>query len=298
MPTVGRLIERVCARFEASDITYGHGTDNAWDEAVALVLAVTALPDHEDSLAAEVAAEGAEQILAMAERRVETRAPLAHLLGSCRYAGFEFKVDPRVIVPRSPLAFLLGEPIEALVRGDIRRVLDLCCGSGCLGIVAAHTYPDAEVTYIDLDPAAVALTEANLASHGLAARAHVMRADILAADTARAFAEAPFDLILANPPYVDAADMAALPAEYRAEPELALAAGEDGLDVMGPVLERLSEWLTPEGLFLGEVGASEAALRRRYGRWPFIWPDEETMARIGGEGVFMLRSQDLVHRVE
>lgn len=298
MTTLARLIESVCARFEAGDLAYGHGTDNPWDEAVALVLGVTRLGDDAENLGRQIEAADAARIEAIAHERIVTRAPLAHLLGRCRYAGYEFQTSPDVIVPRAPLAFLLGEPIAAELAQPVARILDICCGSGSLGIIAAHAYPQAHVTLIDIEPAAADLARRNLAEHGLAHRADVLCADALSDEIAGAFADAPFDLVLANPPYVNAEDMAALPAEYRAEPRLALAAGDDGLDVMAPLLERLPGWLTSDGLFLGEVGASAPALLQRFRDWPFVAPDDEKMAQIGGEGVFMLRSQDLARRVE
>jgi len=285
MHTVGSLIETISARFEQVPLSYGHGTDNAWDEAVALVLGISGAADDESSLGIELSAEQVSACEQAADQRIRTRQPLPYILGRCRYMGFEFEVRPGVIVPRSPIGYLLFEGLQPWLPAALNRVLDLCSGGGCLGILAAHRFPDARVTLVELDDAAVALARDNISAHGLTDRVTVLQADV----TGGLEFDNTFDLVLANPPYVDAADMRTLPAEFQAEPELALAAGVDGLSIMAPILEALPRWLSEDGLFVGEVGASSRALLAQYPDWPFIWPELPH----GGEGVFALEAARL-----
>lgn len=285
MATIGSLIETISAQFEQAQLSYGHGTDNAWDEAVALVLDISGAADDQASLGKQLSAEQAAACEQAAARRISSRQPLAYILGHCRYMGFQFLVHPGVIVPRSPIGYLLFEGLTPWLSQQVDQVLDLCCGGGCLGILAAHCFDQAQVTLVDLDDAAVALARANVQAHGLEDRVTVLQADV----TGGLQFSQRFDLIVANPPYVDAADMRTLPEEFRAEPELALAAGADGLDVMAPILNSLPNWLGHNGLFVGEVGASSRALLARYPHWPFIWPELPH----GGEGVFALEAASL-----
>lgn len=278
--TVGELIEAVYQRFDDATLSYGHGTDNPWDEAVYLVLSVTGYADDEVSLGLCVTPDERERIKALAGRRVDERAPLAHLLGECQFMGQRFFVEPGVMVPRSPIGYLLGEPLSAWVAPGITRIVDLCAGVGCLGILAAQRYPMSSVTLVELDPQAAALAIKNVALHNLNERVEVIQGDAcqwLAGETEQ------WDLILTNPPYVDAADMQTLPEEYRHEPELGLAAGEDGLALVDAFLPELAARLKPDGIFLCEVGASAPAMQRKYPDLPIHWLELSE----GGEGVFL-----------
>ena len=278
--TVGELIEAVYQRFDDATLSYGHGTDNPWDEAVYLVLSVTGYADDEVSLGLCVTPDERERIKALAGRRVDERAPLAHLLGECQFMGQRFFVEPGVMVPRSPIGYLLGEPLSAWVAPGITRIVDLCAGVGCLGILAAQRYPMSSVTLVELDPQAAALAIKNVALHNLGERVEVIQGDAcqwLAGETGQ------WDLILTNPPYVDAADMQTLPEEYRHEPELGLAAGEDGLALVDAFLPELAARLKPNGIFLCEVGASAPAMQRKYPDLPIHWLELSE----GGEGVFL-----------
>ena len=278
--TVGELIETVYQRFDDATLSYGHGTDNPWDEAVYLVLSVTGYADDEVSLGLCVTPDERERIKALAGRRVDERAPLAHLLGECQFMGQRFFVEPGVMVPRSPIGYLLGEPLSAWVAPGITRIVDLCAGVGCLGILAAQRYPMSSVTLVELDPQAAALAIKNVALHNLNERVEVIQGDAcqwLAGETEQ------WDLILTNPPYVDAADMQTLPEEYRHEPELGLAAGEDGLALVDAFLPELAARLKPDGIFLCEVGASAPAMQRKYPDLPIHWLELSE----GGEGVFL-----------
>ena len=278
--TVGELIEAVYQRFDDATLSYGHGTDNPWDEAVYLVLSVTGYDDDEVSLGLCVTSDQRERIKALAGRRVDERSPLAHLLGECQFMGQRFFVEPGVMVPRSPIGYLLGEPLSAWVAPGITRIVDLCAGVGCLGILAAQRYPMSSVTLVELDPQAAALAIKNVALHNLDERVEVIQGDAcqwLAGETGQ------WDLILTNPPYVDAADMQTLPEEYRHEPELGLAAGEDGLALVDAFLPELAARLKPNGVFLCEVGASAPAMQRKYPDLPIHW----LKLSEGGEGVFL-----------
>lgn len=278
---VGEVIESVYQRFADAPLSYGHGTDNPWDEAVHLVLSVTGYADDEGSLEQDVAPLDQERIEALTHRRIKERVPLAHLLGECQFMGQRFFVGPGVMIPRSPIGYLLGEPLEEWVPPSITRIVDLCAGVGCLGILAAQRYPQAQVTMVELEPQAAALARQNVDLHDLGGRVQVVEGD-----ACRWLAEQAdqWDLILTNPPYVSASDMQTLPSEYRHEPVLGLAAGEDGLRLVDAFLPELAERLRPEGIFLCEVGASAPAMQRKYPRLPIQWlalPE-------GGEGVFML----------
>lgn len=281
--TVGSLIEAVHDRFSHADLSYGHGTDNAWDEAVSLVLHLTGAADDRAELETGVPGAIVTDVFDVAQRRMEHRIPLPYLLGKAAYMGHEFRVRQGVIVPRSPIGYLLGERIHAWVPARVASVLDLCSGSGCLGILAAGIYTDARVTLVDNDALACDVARENIVLHDVGQRVAVHQAD------ATQWREGAYDLILCNPPYVDAQDMGVLPPEYRAEPAAGLAAGADGLAIMRAVLDALPDLLAPGGLFVGEVGASSPALLREYPTHEFIWPDLE----LGGEGVFLLEGDKL-----
>lgn len=282
--TVDELIRQLSERFTAAGLVFGHGFDSAWDEAVYLVLTVTGLPDDRSVLDRAVEDRDVARIDRLAGRRIDERIPLAYLLGRCAFAGHEFLVEPGVVVPRSPMGALIAERLEPWLPREPRRILDLCCGSGCIGITAALAFPESTVDLADLDPRAVNLARRNVALHQLEGRARVFRSDLFDALPAGAW-----DLILANPPYVDRADMASLPPEYRHEPEVGLAGGPEGLELVIRMLDALPERLRDGGTFIGEVGASAPALLARFRRTPFIWPDLPA----GGEGVFLLGRSDL-----
>ncbi len=280
--TVGDLVRQLCQRFDDAGLTFGHGYDSAWDEAVALVLAVTGLPDDRSVLAAALDPAALTRIDNLARRRIDERIPLAHLIGRSIFAGHSFLVEPGIVVPRSPIGPMIEDRFSPWLTRTPRRILDLCCGSGCIGIAAALVFPEARVDLADVDPAAVDLARRNAARLGVDSRVEVHRSDL--------FEQLPpgrWDLIVSNPPYVDRADMAALPAEYRHEPAHGLAGGDDGLDLVARMLDELPVRLAPGGTFVCEVGASVPALYRRYPRTAFLWPELPQ----GGEGVFVLSDE-------
>ena len=271
---------RDCAdRLDAAGVSYGHGTDSAWDEATALVLAVTGLPDDVASLDRELLTAQQQKTDELLERRVQERIPLPYLLGRVSFAGLDFAIEPGVVIPRSPIAELILQRFAPWLARPPERIIDLCCGSGCIGIAAALLFPDSHLTLVDIAEQAVSLSERNVVRHGLSDRTSVVRSDI--------WQDVPpgrFDLILTNPPYVDVTDMNALPPEYRHEPTLGLAGGEDGLRLVKDILAGLDDRWSEHGLLVCEVGNSAPALLRAYQELPFVWPDLEQ----GGEGVFLL----------
>jgi len=279
LTAVRALVAEVAARLETAGVVFGHGTDNAWDEAAALVLAVTGLPDESASLEAPVAPAARARAEELLVRRIGERIPLAYLLGRAHFAGLEFELERGVVIPRSPIGELILGDFAPWLTGPPADIIDLCCGSGCIGIAAAIRFADASLTLVDVDPLALQVATANVARHGLTERTRIIRSDMWNDVPAGAF-----DLILCNPPYVDAADMSTLPDEYRHEPALGLAGGDDGMALVAKLLAPLEERLASSGLLVGEVGNSAPALLRRFPRLPFIWPELEA----GGEGVFLL----------
>lgn len=280
MITVADLIQESAAALTSAGVVFGHGTDNAWDEATVLVLASADLADDEANLTVTLDDATEKDIRALLRRRIEERQPLAYLLGRWWFAGYEFLLRPGVVVPRSPISELLDNEMSPWLTRMPARILDLCSGSGCIGIAAALTWPDARVDLTELDPATAELARENVALHGLEARVSVWEGSLFEPLPA----ERRYDLILTNPPYVDAQDMATLPVEHQHEPALGLAAGVDGLDLVRPIVEMRADWLTDAGVLVCEVGMSAAALVRAYPDLPFIWPEFEE----GGEGVFIL----------
>ncbi|MCZ6643049.1 MAG: 50S ribosomal protein L3 N(5)-glutamine methyltransferase [Gammaproteobacteria bacterium] len=274
------MIDEIASRFKEKNLCYGHGTDNSWDEATALVLGVTDFPDDAAAIAEPVPIELQRQIDAMATRRIEERIPLAYLLGRTSFAGYEFLVERDVVIPRSPIGQLIIERFEPWLSAAPRNIVDVCCGSGCIGIACAHQFPGVEVLLIDNDPHALNLARRNVALHDLDDRVTVLNSDLFTSLDDRVF-----DVVVSNPPYVDAVDMRSLPSEYRYEPELGLAAGDDGLDIVDRLLAELPRRLADKGTFVCEVGGSAPALLRKYPQLPFIWPD----LLEGGEGVFLLQ---------
>jgi ribosomal protein L3 glutamine methyltransferase len=263
--TLAELIRRVEQRFASAPLFYGHGTDNAHDEATWLVLRSLGLPFDADL---EAAASSADQrrVEALAARRIDERLPVAYLLKEAWLAGQPFHVDPRVIVPRSHIAELLG----SFKRRPPRRVLDLCTGSGCLAILAARAFRQAEVDAVDISPGALAVAGKNVARYRLGRRVHPKRSDLFAA-----LRGVRYDLILTNPPYVSSAAMGRLPPEYRHEPRLALAGGADGLDLVGRILASAPSHLEPGGALICEIGDRQAAVKRRFRGVKLAWPKPE-----------------------
>lgn len=287
--TVRDVVLHLERRFRQARLYFGHGTDNARDEAAWLVASVLAIPFAElDANAGRVLSVGENRRLEeLGAQRIATRKPLAYLLHEAWFAGHKFYVDERVIVPRS----LLGEFVRERFRpwidpARVARILDLCTGSGCIAIAAALAFPQARVDAADISPDALAVAHRNVATYELDRRVELLQSDLFAALTGRRY-----DLILTNPPYVDTVDMAALPPEYRHEPQLALAAGRHGLDAIVRILAAAPDHLEPGGMLIAEVGNSHAALQKRFPKVPFVWLDSPS----GDDSVFLL-GRELIAR--
>lgn len=261
---LGELVKETARRFAAAKLHYGHGTGNANDEAAYLVLRALDLPFHAD---ARIAVDDADlrHVEKLAQRRIRERIPTAYLLKEAWLDGLPFYVDRRVIVPRSHIAGLLHSWPHR-----VRRVLDMCCGSACLAVLAARAFPLAKVDAVDISDASLAVAERNRSMHRLERRLELVRSDLFAALRGRRY-----DLILTNPPYVPQAAMRRLPREYRYEPGLALGAGEDGMDLVAGILQAAPDHLYPGGALLCEIGDNRRAFERRYPRLPVTWPRPE-----------------------
>jgi ribosomal protein L3 glutamine methyltransferase len=264
--TRGELIELVARRLAAAPLHYGHGTDNARDEAAWLVLRGIGLP-FDAELSPPVTGAQERRIDRLAERRIREKIPVAYLLKEAWLAGVPFYVDERVIVPRSHIAELFPA-LKKRLPGS-RRILDLCTGSGCLAILAAKAFPAATVDGADISPAALAVARKNVARHRLGRRVRLVRSSLFESLHGR------YDLIVSNPPYVAAPAMAALPREYRHEPRLALAGGRDGLELVARIVEQAAAHLGPGGALVCEVGESHPAARRRFRALALQWPKPE-----------------------
>ncbi len=282
---------RDCLRWAASEfhlagLFYGHGTDSAWDEAVALTLGALHLPWNVDPavLDARLLPMERERIVALVRARITTRRPLPYLLGEAWFAGLPFNVDERVLIPRSPIAELIEHGFAAWFPDEPpARVLDLCTGSGCIGIATALHLPTCEVDLSDISEEALAVARRNIGRHDVGERVRAVHSDLFAALPGR------YDLIVSNPPYVDARDLATMPAEFRHEPALALGAGDDGLEIVRRILREARAHLTDDGVLIVEVGNSDHHLEAAFPEVPFLWLEFER----GGQGVFALTAEEL-----
>jgi len=288
LSTLRDLLRFAVSRFNEAQLFFGHGSDNAWDEAVYLLLHRLHLPlDRlEPFLDATLTRDERASVLQIVERRVRERLPAAYLTNEAWLGEYRFYVDQRVIVPRSFIAELLHDQLAPWIDdpAQVAAVLDLCTGSGCLAIVAAHAFPAARVDAVDLSPEALAVAARNVSDYGLAERIRLVEGNLFAGLKGRRY-----DLIIANPPYVNAASMAELPAEYRHEPPGALASGEDGLDLTRLILAGARKHLKPGGLLVVEIGHNRQALEACFPHTPFTWL--ETTA--GDQYVFLLQRDEL-----
>ncbi|MCP5142705.1 MAG: 50S ribosomal protein L3 N(5)-glutamine methyltransferase [Gammaproteobacteria bacterium] len=285
--TVRDFLRWAASRFEEAGVFYGHGTDNAFDEAYALVIPALHLPFnlHPDYLNARLTMRERRAIVDWVQERVESRTPAAYLTHQAWFAGLSFYVDERVLVPRSPIAELIEHHFEPWVEPDkIKRVLDLCCGSGCIGIACAHWFPNAQVDCSDISEDALAVAAINIERHDMQDQVRAVESDLF-----EELHGQKYDLIVCNPPYVDETELAAMPDEFHAEPELGLAAGEDGLDLAIRILCDAADHLNPQGVLILEVGASAEALEGTFPEVAFTWLDFER----GGDGVALLTADQV-----
>jgi ribosomal protein L3 glutamine methyltransferase len=277
-------------RLGRARLCYGHGTDNPRDEAAALVFHAAGWP-HDAAPAAyrwRLTRPVRESLAALLGRRIAERVPAAYLTGVTWFAGHEIRVDPRVLIPRSPLAELIGHAFRPFVRPErVRRILDIGTGSGCIAIACAHAFPAATVDAVDVSQDALEVARSNVRRHRLGRRVRLHRGSVY-----RGLGSLSYDMIVSNPPYVPAAEVAALPAEYRHEPRIGLAAGADGLGVVRAILRGAARHLRPGGVLIVEVGDSAAAVAKAFPALPFLWLTFEH----GGGGVFLMTREQLAAR--
>ena len=288
LKTVRDFLRFAVSNFNAAGLFFGHGSDNAHDEAAYLILHTLNLPlDTLDPyLDAVLLPHERTKLLALLERRITERVPVAYLTNQAWQGDYDFYVDERVIVPRSFIYELLGEPLTPWIEYPelVHRALDLCTGSGCLAVQIADHYPDAEVDAVDISLDALEVAAVNVESYGFEERINLIHTDLFEG------LEGTYDLIVSNPPYVDAPSVDALPPEYLHEPELALGSGEDGLDATRQILLHAAKFLNPRGVLLVEIGHNRDVLEAAYPELPFVWLETS-----GGDGfVFLLTREQLL----
>ena len=285
--TLRDFVRWCMSEFYKQNLYFGHGTDNPWDEAVQLVLGAVHLPWNSDAqlLDARLTTDEKARVIDFLRQRAIERRPLPYIIGEAWYAGLPFYVDERVLIPRSPIQELIEQHFAPWLReGPVNRILDLCTGSGCIGIVCAYAFEEAEVDLADISAEALEVARKNIQRHELVERVHAVESDLFAELEGRKY-----ELIVTNPPYVDQADLASMPDEYQHEPALALGSGPDGLDITKQILRQAADFLTDDGVLVVEVGNSEVHLQQQFPEIPFIWVELGQ----GGNGVFLLSAKDV-----
>jgi ribosomal protein L3 glutamine methyltransferase len=285
--TIRDLVRWGASEFGRAKLHFGHGTDNALDEAYHLVTWALKLPHDVPAtyLDAKVTGRERERVLKLLRRRVRTRKPAAYLTGEAWFAGLAFEVDERVLIPRSPIAEMIEGHFQPWLRGQPRRILDLCAGSGCIAVACAMAFPAARVDAVEIDAHALAVLRRNIDRHAVGDRVEAVRSDLFAKLRGRQYG-----LIVSNPPYVPTARWKRMPAEYHHEPKRALEAGTDGMDLVARILREAPAHLEAGGLLVCEVGGSVPEFDRRFPNLPVVWPEFER----GGDGVFVISRDDLV----
>lgn len=289
LTTVRDLHRFAVSRFNAAELFYGHGTSEAWDEAAYLILATLKLPIDrlEPVFDARLLPEEVELVLNVLQERVVTRKPASYLTKEAYLGDFKFYVDERVIVPRSFIAeILFNDGLDPWIEHPelIHNALDLCTGSGCLAILMAHAFPDAAIDAVDLSPDALDVAEINVLDYSLGDRI-----DLLDSDLFEAVQDMKYDLIISNPPYVDAHSVEELPPEYLHEPVMALGSGEDGLDITRQILAQASSHLNPHGVLVVEIGHNRDVLEEQFPSVPFVWLPTES-----GDGFVFLLTREML----
>jgi ribosomal protein L3 glutamine methyltransferase len=286
--TIRDWLRFTVSRFEESDIFFGHGTDNSYDEAVWLILSALHLPHDtlHNFLDAVITEQERKHLANLIEQRITKRTPTAYLVREAWLRGFKFYVDERVIVPRSFIAELLEDGLQPWIEYPemVNSAADICTGSGCLGILLAEAFPNAAIDVVDISPDAIAVANINIANYGLQEQITAIQSDMFTALKGKKY-----DLIISNPPYVDAPSMAELPAEYRNEPQLALGSGKAGLDHTHTILREAAKHLNDGGILVVEIGHNRDALLEAYPKLPFTWLEVES----GNQFVFLLTKEQL-----
>lgn len=287
LKTIRDMIRWAISRFNEAGLYYGHGTESSLDEAFALILHTLHLPPDTSPtmLDARITTQERDELDKIIQRRVTDRVPVPYLTKEAWFCNMPFYVDERVLIPRSPIAELIESEFQPWIDTDkVENILDLCTGSACIAIACALAFPDAVVDAGDISTDALAVAKINTLRHNVEENVHLYQSDLF-----QTLPKKKYDIIVSNPPYVDAADMTALPKEYHHEPALALAAGHDGLDLAIKILRVANDYLTPHGILIVEVGNSEVALAERFTEVPFTWLEFQR----GGGGVFLLTAQQV-----
>lgn len=284
--TIRDYLRWATSRFSEAELVYGHGTDNAWDDAVQLLCYALHLPlNSQDILEARLTMEERQRLVKLINERISTRKPVAYITHRAWFAGLDFYVDERVLVPRSPIAELIQQHFAPWAIEFPDRILDCCTGSGCIAIACALAFPDALVDAVDIDQGALDVAKKNVAAYGLTDQVQVKASDLFTA-----LADQQYDLIVTNPPYVSEKEIAELPKEFQHEPKLGLYGhGNDGLDLVQKILQNAAKHLSERGILVCEVGFSQPRLIKRYPSVPFTWIEFQE----GGQGVFMLTLNQL-----
>lgn len=287
LTTLNTILKWAEASFMAAELYYGHGTDNAWDEAVLLALYVLKLPPDVDAHVGErvLSFEEKEAFMQLVNKRITERIPVPYLTHEAWFAHQKFYVDERVIIPRSPMGELILNEFQPWLgkHRTVHRVLDLCTGSGCIAIASAKAFENTKIDAIDISADALAVAQKNVLSHQCQKQVNLIQSDLFSGCVGKRY-----DIIISNPPYVETTELSDLPAEYHWEPRLALAAGENGLAIVKKILQEAPNYLTEQGLLFVEVGNAEEALKNEYPDFPFTWLAFEN----GGQGVFLLYAED------
>jgi ribosomal protein L3 glutamine methyltransferase len=293
--TIRDWLRYAVSRFENSNIFFGHGTDNSYDEAVWLIMGALHLPHDtlNNFLDARLTSEERIKLTNFIDERINKHTPTAYLLKEAWLQGYKFYVDERVLIPRSFIAELLfNDSLQPWIEYPelVNSAADICTGSGCLGVLLADTYPDAQVDVVDISPDAIDVCNINIAKYSLQDRIHAIKSDMFSALQDLDGKPKQYDLIISNPPYVDAPSMAELPAEYRNEPQLALGSGTAGLDHTHTILREAANYLTDDGILIVEIGHNRDALLEAYPDLPFTWLEVSS----GDQFVFLLTKQQLL----
>lgn len=288
LSTIRDYIRWAASRFCEAGLTYGHGTESAWDEAVALVLHTLFLPYDSNPTILDAALTQSEKttIYKLIQRRIKDHVPVPYLTQEAWFAGLSFYVDERVLIPRSPMAELIENHFQPWIElNRVNDILDLCTGSGCIAIACAKAFPEAMVDASDVSKEALAVAQINLLRHGVENQINLYESDLF-----DSLPQKTYDIIVSNPPYVDEEEMSMLPKEYRHEPAMGLAGGSQGLDFALRILKQAARYLNPKGILIVEVGNSEYALTELFPDIPFMWLDFER----GGGGVFLLTAKQVI----
>ncbi len=287
LSTIGDCIRWAASRFAEAELYFGHGTDNAWDEAVALVMQTLHL-DHElgkQVFSACLTSSERQALMQKIKDRIEQRIPVPYLTKQAWFMGLPFYVDERVLIPRSPFAEWIENGFAPWVATDsVERILEIGTGSGCMAIACAHQFPGAQIDAVDISKDALAVARQNVNKYGLAQQVRLLQSDCFVA-----LAGETYDIIISNPPYVGDAEMASLPAEYGVEPDSALRAHENGLAIVMTILQQAKKHLNANGILMVEVGNSDEALAARLPNVPFTWVEQSN----GGHGIFVLTKEQL-----